>query len=61
MDLMLNNDEAALVRNLLERQLSLLREEIGKTENYAMRQDLKNDEALLKGVLQRLEGAPART
>ena len=60
MDLTLSNDEAALVRNYLERQLSLLREEIGKTENYALRQSLKEDEATLKSVLRRL-GATAET
>jgi hypothetical protein len=61
MDLTLTNDEAALVRNVFERHLSRLREEIGKTENYNMRQDLKGDEATLKALIQRLEGASART
>ena len=61
MDLTLTTDEAALVRNILDRHLSLLREEIGKTENYNMRQDLKGDEVTLKALLQRLEGATART
>ncbi len=58
MQLSLTNDEAALLQNVLDRHLSLLREEVGKTENYAMRQDLKADEALLKGLIARLH-APA--
>ena len=32
------------------------REEVGKTENYVMRQELKDDEARLKALLERLKG-----
>ncbi|MGH2611376.1 MAG: hypothetical protein ACRDHF_20050 [Tepidiformaceae bacterium] len=59
MQLSLTADEATLLRNVLDRHLSLLREEIGKTENYQMRQDLKADEALLKGLIARLQTAAA--
>ncbi|MEX0784184.1 MAG: hypothetical protein WD557_16200 [Dehalococcoidia bacterium] len=59
MQLSLTNDETALFRNILDRQLSLLREEVGKTENYQMRQDLKADEALLKGLIARIHAAAA--
>ena len=58
MQLSLSDDEAALLQNVLDRHLSLLREEVGKTENYQMRQELKADEALLKGLIARLQ-APA--
>jgi hypothetical protein len=33
-----------------------MREEIGKTENYTMRQELKSDEARLKALIARLRG-----
>ncbi len=59
MQLSLTADETTLLRNVLDRHLSLLREEIGKTENYQMRQDLKADEALLKGLIARLQAAAA--
>jgi hypothetical protein len=59
MQLSLTDEEAALLRNVLERHLSLLREEVGKTENYQMRQELKADEALLKGLIARLQTAAA--
>lgn len=46
--------DAMLLRQVLERAISSLREEIGKTENYQMRQDLKDDETRLKAMLERL-------
>lgn len=46
--------ETTLLRQVLERAISSLREEIGKTENYQMRQDLKDDETRLKAMLERL-------
>jgi hypothetical protein len=59
MQLSLTDDEAALLQNVLDRHLSLLREEVGKTENYRMRQELKADEALLKAMMERLQAAAA--
>jgi hypothetical protein len=52
----LSADEAALVADLVRSALSNLREEIYKTENYDLRQELHQREALLKGLLSRLEG-----
>lgn len=60
MELTLSNEEATLLRNILERHLSNLREEVVKTENFTMRQELKADEVLLKGLIQRLS-TPATT
>ena len=54
MDFVLEKTEADLLLTILNRYLSELREEIGKTENYEMRESLKGDEAKLKGMLARL-------
>ncbi len=55
-DLQLTLDEAdtALLRQVLMRAISSTREEVGKTENYEMRQELKQDEARMKAMLERL-------
>lgn len=50
----LEQRELDLLRNLLERALGDLRMEVGKTENYQMRTELKEDEAVLKGIIERL-------
>jgi hypothetical protein len=52
----LSGEEAAIVANLLRDELGNLREEIYKTENYDLRQELHQREALLKGLLVRLGG-----
>lgn len=54
-------DETDVLRRVLESYLSDLRMEIGKTENYAMRQALKQDEETIKVLLERLArmAAPA--
>lgn len=54
MDLKLQDAEAMLVRNILERYLGDFRMEIGKTENFAMRNEMKRDEAMLVGILNQL-------
>lgn len=55
-DLQLTLDEAdtALLRQVLMRAISSTREEVGKTKNYEMRQELKQDEARMKAMLERL-------
>ena len=58
MELKLDAAETALLADILRRHLSLIREEVGKTENFQMRQELKADEAILKGILERLAQAP---
>ena len=49
--------EATIVAALVRQDLGNLREEIYKTENYDLRQELHQREALLKGLLARLGGA----
>jgi hypothetical protein len=55
MDFTLQPEEVALLTQLLRRARSEIREEIAGTDSYAMRQALKRDEAVLDGLLARLE------
>jgi len=52
----LSVEERDLIRYVLERFLSDLREEIYKTESYDYRVELHRQEELLRGLLQRLAG-----
>ena len=54
MQLTLESNEAELLRATLERAIGELRMEIGKTENFEMRNALKHDESLMKGLLDRV-------
>lgn len=54
MELRLEASEAALLKETLEGFLGNLRMEVGKTENYAMRQGLKADEEVVKSHITRL-------
>ncbi len=56
-----SEEESGLLLRTLESALGDLRMEIGKTENFDMRQELKRDEELLKGMIERLKklGTPA--
>jgi|GEM_PF-2654953 len=54
--LTLDETDTELLRQVLTRAISSTREEVGKTENYVMRQELKDDEARLKALLERLKG-----
>jgi len=56
MDLHLEAAEAELLRRVLTSYLSDLREEIGKTEDYDMRQSLKREEEQIKSLIERLAG-----
>jgi hypothetical protein len=56
--LVLSATEAEILRATIEDALSALREEIYKTENYDLRQELKERERTLNAVLSRL-GAQA--
>lgn len=60
MELTLSATETDLLVNVLNRFVADLREEIGKTENFPMRQDLKHDEAALKAIISRLSAVQAR-
>jgi hypothetical protein len=61
MELSLQPEEVTLLRQVLANYLADLRMEIGKTEQYDFRQALKRNEALLKGLLARLESPAAGT
>jgi hypothetical protein len=53
--LLLDERESELVLRILSNALGDLRMTIADTENYAWRQDMKKDEALLKTLIARLE------
>lgn len=55
MQLHLEPEEAAVLTQVLKDFLSDLRMEIVSTENYDMREDLKREEAVIKGIIERLE------
>jgi len=61
MELHLSPEEVELLRRILANQLPELRGEIIHTERYSLRQELKRDEALLKGLLARLEQSTTPT
>ncbi|MBI2767424.1 MAG: hypothetical protein HYX53_16135 [Chloroflexi bacterium] len=60
MQLTLEQGELELLRSVLDRALGDLRMEVGKTENFAMRNSLKQDEVLLKAIIDRLAPAQAK-
>lgn len=55
MCLSLEPNEAALLKRVLTAHLSDLRAEVYKTENYDWRQGLKQDEAIIKALITRLD------
>lgn len=59
MELTLTAAESDLLRSTLDRAIGNLKMEISNTENFAMRNELKQDEVLLKGILERLRSAHA--
>lgn len=56
MELMLTEPEVRLLAEILETDLKDLLMEIARTDNRAMREGLKEREALLQGILARLGG-----
>jgi len=50
----LSQQEAELLRRVIDTYAAELREEIGKTEKYDFRQSLKGDEEHLKSIRDRL-------
>ncbi|HLH24889.1 MAG TPA: hypothetical protein VK066_20400 [Chloroflexota bacterium] len=54
MDLELSNDERGLLAGLVDESLRSLKEEIYKTETYEYKEQLKEREALMMGILQKL-------
>jgi predicted phosphatase len=55
LELKLEPRERELLTDILESHLGDLRMEIGKTENFEMRNDLKADEQVLKGLIARVK------
>ena len=57
MQLSLSDEEANLLTAVASQYLSDLREEIYKTETFEVKDQLKREEMLLKGILGRLGSA----
>ncbi|HST04657.1 MAG TPA: hypothetical protein VLQ48_07975 [Chloroflexia bacterium] len=57
MQLNLDDDEVAALLNVLSSYIPELREEIGKTESYDMREDLKAQKQTLNGIVTKLEAS----
>ena len=57
MQISLSDEEANLLTAVASQYLSDLREEIYKTETFEVKDQLKREEALLKGILGRLGSA----
>ena len=60
MKLDLTDEELQLLRQMLKNRLPDLREEVYKTERYDWRQELKQDEVVLKGLIAKLEELEAK-
>ncbi len=56
MEMKLQIEEAALLREILTEHLLELRMEVAGTENYDFRQELKQDEVVIKRMLAQLQG-----
>jgi hypothetical protein len=61
MEINLQDNEVATLLTALGQYISGLREEIGKTENYDYREDLKEQLATLNGVITKLGGSAPST
>jgi hypothetical protein len=57
MQVNLDENEVTALLDALNSYIPQLREEIGKTENYDMREDLKAQEAALTGLVAKLGGS----
>lgn len=57
MEISLSGEEAALVATVLRQYHSDLREEIYKTETFDVKDQLKREEAVLEGILDKLTKA----
>jgi hypothetical protein len=54
MQISLSDDEAALLATVVSQYYSDLREEIYKTDTFEVKDQLKRDEVVLKGILNKL-------
>lgn len=57
MQISLSDDEAALLATVVSQYYSDLREEIYKTDTFDVKNQLKRDEIILKGILNKLTSA----
>ena len=55
MNLMLSNEDAALLARVLKTDLGDLSTEIGKTEKYDWRVEMKEDKERLRSIIEKLE------
>jgi hypothetical protein len=53
MQMSLSDDEAALLARVVKEYYSSLREEIYRTETFDVKKDLKREESMLKGILEK--------
>jgi hypothetical protein len=61
MQVNLNDNEVSALLEALDYYIPQLREEIGRTENYDMREGLKAQEAALTGLMSKLGGSISTT
>jgi hypothetical protein len=54
MQMSLSDDEAVLLARVVKEYFSSLREEIYKTDTFEVKNDLKREESILKGILEKL-------
>lgn len=57
MELSLDQDEEAVLQQVLEQYLPQLREEVYKTETFELREALKRREEVIKRLISRLQTA----
>jgi hypothetical protein len=57
MQITLSNDDAKTLAEILDALLPDIREEVYKTENFDLREELKRREALVKSLLNQLASA----
>jgi len=55
MEISLTEEEARVLRAVLEMYLPQLREEVYKTERYELRETLKGGEAVIKALIEKLD------
>jgi hypothetical protein len=54
MQLRLNDDEVTVLRQVLEVYLAQLRDEVSNTDSYDLRQALKRNEEVIKGLMRKV-------
>ncbi len=57
MDISFTGEETVLLKRILEQYVSDLKSEISDTEKYDWRQSMKQDEAMVKAIIERLSSS----